>query len=174
MNVLVPRRQIVHYANGRAVAQPFNGGEPVAGISLSGTTFEVIEDRGEGAQRPLWCAAGRICRRPAGWQRTADQIYLKSAAWFPRPAGLPRRCRLYTDDAEFYPRPRIPNLNSVSVRTRGQNPAVCHANPSFCQGLHLELNRLLINGRHDETFKTALCWPLWPQGPCPCAGLCAK
>lgn len=105
---------------------------------LSGTDFEVIEARGEGA-RGMWCAAADYVKARYG-QGTTGRIYVRDA----RGPSLTRPGRkgvVFTLDPNSLTQPASQSL-SVTVRTVGVGLPTNHA-LQFCRDYLLELDDIL-------------------------------
>jgi hypothetical protein len=96
-------------------------------IPITADTFEVIEDRGEGA-RGIWCAA-------ADYAQAAGLDGIRKRLYVVEPRG-PSRTQANAIGVSFTTNPddelaQSPSSYSVSVKRRGDNYAIGHA-INFC------------------------------------------
>lgn len=119
-------------------AQSFQAINRLQVYGLSGTDFEVIEARGEGA-RGMWCAAADYAKARFG-QGFRQRIYIKEPRG-PSRTVAGRTGVVFTVDAASLGQPASQSL-SVTVRTVGVGLPANHA-IQFCRDYLLELDDIL-------------------------------
>ncbi|MBD3662520.1 hypothetical protein [Sulfitobacter aestuariivivens] len=115
-----------------AQAQAYRAENLLIVVPLGGTTFEVIESRGEGP-RGIWCAAASFAIHALRTPR-AERLYVKTPRG-PSVSGVGRTSVVFTTDpAGIVAR----DTYSPSLRQAGQTLPVHHAY-QFCKDYQFEL-----------------------------------
>ncbi|QFT59263.1 hypothetical protein FIU94_10540 [Sulfitobacter sp. THAF37] len=127
-----------------AAAQSYEAINDLKVYGLSQTSFEVIEDHGEGA-RGMWCAAADYAIHRLGVPRTT-RFYVKSPRGRSQ-TGAGRVGVVFTTDAASLPVQPSRSV-SVSVEVPGEGLPVYHAH-QFCRDYEIELDSILFRrGRY--------------------------
>ncbi|APE44095.1 hypothetical protein BOO69_12275 [Sulfitobacter alexandrii] len=127
-----------------AASQSYEAINHLKVYGLSPTSFEVIEDHGEGA-RGMWCAAADYAINRLGVPRTT-RFYVKSPRGRSQ-TGAGRVGVVFTTDASSLSVQPSRSV-SVSVETPGEGLPIYHAN-QFCRDYEIELDRILFrHGRY--------------------------
>ena len=122
-----------------AQAQNFRAINDLTVVPLTGSTFEVIEERGEGP-RGIWCAAAEYAERRLG---ARGRVYLLEASG-PSRSVAGRKSAVFTTDVDSLPQEPSRSL-TLSTSQVGVGLPIDHA-IQFCRGneigsIYLEIRR---------------------------------
>ncbi|NOR30912.1 MAG: hypothetical protein GQ539_07440 [Sulfitobacter sp.] len=106
-------------------------------IPLGGSSFEVIEARGEGPSG-IWCAAASYAQDRVGLSNTT-RLYIKTPRG-PSISGAGRTGVVFTSDPNDLPSPPIKSY-SISVDQQSIGLTIGHS-IQYCQDYIIELNDL--------------------------------